>query len=133
VPRVVRSTQHIPDTGTFAVTSTNDPPGVAVRGDFAPACVDRFVKAVRDAAIEQPRGGLSLDCAELHTVSIEGLHAILDVAVDLSRAGRTLTVRHLSPYFHRIFRLADWDATAGLILDLPAAPRRGGRTRTTAA
>ena|SRR6266567_9579450 len=120
--------QHIPDTGTFTVTCTNDPPGVAVRGDFGSACVDRFVKALRDAAIEHPQGGLSMDCAQLHTVSIEGLHAILDVAVDLSLVGRTLTVRRLSPYFHRIFRLAGWDATAGLILDLPADPRHGTST-----
>ena len=125
--------QRVSDTGALVVIPMDDPPGIAVRGDLGSDHVNRFARALRESATEHTEGGLYLDCAGLHTVSIDGLRAVMDAAVDLSHGGRTLTVQSLSPYFHRIFRLAGWDETPGLILATPAprTSKPAGKPRGT--
>jgi hypothetical protein len=44
---------------------------------------------------------------------------VVDAALALAQGDRTLIVHSLSPYFHRIFRLAQWDDTPGLVFDGP--------------
>lgn len=112
--------QQVPDTASFRTTRTNDPPGLAIQGDLGPEHAARFAAALRVAAAAVP-GNLRLDCEALDTVSVEGLRVLMDAAAELARAGRSLTVRGLSPYFLRIFRLAGWDQTPGLVLDPLAA------------
>jgi anti-anti-sigma factor len=112
--------QHISDTASFQAVSTQDPPGLAISGDLAPEHAVRFAEALRRAAAEVT-GNLWLDCAGLDTVSVEGLRVMMDAATELSSAGRSLTVRRLSPYFLRIFRLAGWDQTPGLVLEALSA------------
>ena len=109
--------QHVPDTASFRAIRTDEPPGLAIRGDLAPEHAARFAYALRGAAADVA-GNLFLDCDGLDTVSVEGLRVMMDAAAELARAGRSLTVRRLSPYFLRIFRLAGWDQTPGLVLEL---------------
>lgn len=108
--------QFVSDTASFQAVRTQDPPGLAIRGDLAPEHAVRFAAALRRAAAEVT-GNLWLDCEGLDTVSVEGLRVMMDAAAELSAAGRSLTVRRLSPYFLRIFRLAGWDQTPGLVLE----------------
>lgn len=108
--------QHLPDTASFRLTRTDDPPGLAVRGDLGAEQTARFARALRGAAADVS-GNVYLDCEGLDTVSVEGLRAMMDAAAELSRVGRNLTVRRLSPYFLRIFRLAGWDQTPGLVFE----------------
>lgn len=116
--------QHVSDTASFRAVRTDDPPGLAIRGDLGPEHAVRLAGALRVAAAAAP-GNLCLDCEGLDTVSVEGLRAMMDAAADLSRLGRSLTVRRLSPYFLRIFRLAGWDQTPGLVLEPPVAAELG--------
>ena len=111
--------QHVPDTAAFLATRTDDPPGLAVQGDLGPEHAARFARALRGAAADVA-GTVYLDCEGLDTVSVEGLRTMMDAATELARTGRSLTVRRLSPYFLRIFRLAGWDQTPGLVLELEA-------------
>jgi anti-anti-sigma factor len=111
--------QQVPDTPAFRAMRTDDPPGLAIQGDLGAEHAARFARALRGAAADVA-GNVYLDCDGLDTVSVEGLRAMMDAAAELARAGRNLTVRRLSPYFLRIFRLAGWDQTPGLVLDLEA-------------
>ena len=119
--------QQVPDTASFRLTRTDDPPGLAIRGDLGPEHTARFARALRGAAADVT-GNVHLDCEGLDTVSVEGLRAMMDVATELARAGRSLTVRRLSPYFLRIFRLAGWDQTPGLVLE-PLGVSEPGRAK----
>jgi anti-anti-sigma regulatory factor len=107
------------DTGGLVVLRTEQPPGLTVRGDLGPQQVSLFSEALRTTATEQD-GDVYLDCGGLQVISLEGLRAVVDAAIDLSHGDRTLIVHSLSPYFRRIFRLAQWENTPGLVLDAPA-------------
>jgi anti-anti-sigma factor len=120
--------QHLPDTASFGLARTDDPPGLAVRGDLGAEHTARFARALRAAAADVT-GNVYLDCEGLDTVSVEGLRAMMDAAAELSRFGRSLTVRRLSPYFLRIFRLAGWDQTPGLVFEALAATDPGRAQR----
>jgi len=111
--------QRVVDTATLVVTRLDNGPGLAVYGDLGAEHAASFARALREAAADNPGADLCLDCARLDTVSVEALRAVADAAAELAREGRTLTLRHLSPYFQRIFRLTGWDETPGLILDSP--------------
>jgi anti-anti-sigma regulatory factor len=124
----VTSLQHVPDTASFRVARTDDPPGLAIQGDLGTEHTARFARALRAAAADVA-GNVHLDCEGLDTVSVEGLRAMMDAAAELARAGRSLTVRRLSPYFLRIFRLAGWDQTPGLVLEALAATETGRAKR----
>jgi anti-anti-sigma factor len=115
--------QRVVDTATLVVTRLDSIPGLALYGDLGAEHAASFARVLRQAAADHPRADLSLDCARLDTVSVEGLRAVADFAAELARAGRTLTLRNLSPYFHRTFRLTGWDETPGLILDGASAAR----------
>ncbi len=108
--------QQVSDPASFRAVRTDDPPGLAIRGDLGPAHASRFAGALRVVAADVP-GNVYLDCEGLDIVSVEGLRVMMDTATELSLAGRSLTVHRLSPYFLRIFRLAGWDQTPGLVLD----------------
>jgi len=121
--------QHVPDTASFRLTHTDEPPGLAIRGDLGPEHTARFARALRCAAADVT-GNVYLDCEGLDTVSVEGLRAMMDAAAELAHFGRSLTVRRLSPYFLRIFRLAGWDQTPGLVLEALAAAEPGRAKRS---
>jgi anti-anti-sigma regulatory factor len=104
------------DTAGFVVLRTEQPPGLTVRGDLEPRYVRQFSEALRSTATEH-EGDVYLDCGGLQVISLEGLRAVVDAAIDLSHGDRTLIVHSLSPYFRRIFRLAQWEDTPGLVLD----------------
>ena len=106
------------DTGDLVVLRTEQPPGLTVRGDLEPRHVRQFSEALRATATEQD-GDVYLDCGGLQVISLEGLRAVVDAALALAQGDRTLIVHSLSPYFHRIFRLAQWDDTPGLVFDGP--------------
>lgn len=108
--------QHVSDPASFRAVRLDDPPGLAIRGDLGPAHAVRFAGALRGVAAEVA-GTVYLDCEGLDTVSVEGLRVMMDTATELAKADRNLTVRRLSPYFLRIFRLAGWDQTPGLVLE----------------
>lgn len=120
--------QQVPDTASFRLTRTDEPPGLAIRGDLGPEHTARFARALRGAAADVA-GNVYLDCEGLDTVSVEGLRAMMDAAAELAHLGRSLTVRRLSPYFLRIFRLAGWDQTPGLVLEALAAAEPGRAKR----
>jgi anti-anti-sigma factor len=106
------------DTGDLVVLRTEEPPGLTIRGDLEAQHVRLFSEALRTTVTEQ-EGDVYLDCGGLQVISLEGLRAVVDAAIALSHGDRTLIVHSLSPYFHRIFRLAQWDDTPGLVLDGP--------------
>ena len=110
--------RKVVDTGDLVVLRTEQPPGLTVRGDLEPRYVRLFSEALRTTATEQD-GDVYLDCGGLQVISLEGLRAVVDAAIDLSQGDRTLIVHSLSPYFHSIFRLAQWDDTPGLVLNGP--------------
>jgi len=73
--------QHVPDTASFRLTHTDEPPGLAIRGDLGPEHTARFARALRCAAADGD-GNVYLDCEGLDTVSVEGLRAMMDAAAE---------------------------------------------------
>jgi anti-anti-sigma factor len=95
---------------------------MAVVGELDRATVPRFARAVADLA---DPGRLVLDLNQLEFIDAGGLRAIVDMARQAERSGRSLQLANPSPTLRRLFTLTGLERSVELVSDEP--PSSNGR------
>jgi len=86
--------------GGLTLLRTDQPPGIAARGELGAIQAGALVSAV-DRVADETGGDVVLDCTALEFLGVGGLCGILSAANVLWQQGHRLRVRGLSPHYAR--------------------------------
>jgi ABC-type transporter Mla MlaB component len=115
------------DDGVLRITSTTDPPGLAIAGEIDESTYPALLGALRRSA--DGRAEVHLSLGGVRYCDLAGLRAIVCATGASGRddgvnghAGRRAVVLHeVPPQLITVLRVVGWDMTPGLTVDLPAS------------
>jgi ABC-type transporter Mla MlaB component len=136
------SSYAVYDDGVLRITSTTNPPGLAISGEIDESTYPGLLSALQRSA--DGRAEIHLSLGGLKYCDLAGLRAIVcatgadgsDLGLNGRHGERRVVVLHEVPaQIITVLRIVGWDATPGLTLDMPspgAEPRPAGNMHGSA-
>ncbi len=127
------------DDGVLRITSTDNPPGLAIAGEIDESTYPGLL-GVLDQVTEITQGPAEVhfSLGQVSYCDLAGLRAIVCItgtadnraSGDANRGCRRVVLHEVPPQLRAVLRILGWDSTPGLAVDQPDAglPRSVGRS-----
>jgi ABC-type transporter Mla MlaB component len=112
------------DDGVLRITSTSDPPGLALEGEIDESTYPGLVQALQTSTKDRAEVHFSL--GGVRYCDLAGLRAIVratGIGEDSANGaghGRRVVLHEVPAQLIKVLRIVGWDATPGLAVDQPA-------------